>query len=100
MHCMDFTLARARPKEAEDRAAEIEKLRATFRRRNRWPRPKLRVNRRRALDRSRLDRKGRGRLRGMTVHLNTMDIKVLTDFEKQSIGERQPLPERYPKRLP
>src|SRR5688500_18740247 len=24
-----------------------------------------------------------------------MDIKVLTDFEKQSIGERQPLPERY-----
>ena len=25
----------------------------------------------------------------------TMDIKVLTDFEKQSIGERQPLPERY-----
>jgi quinolinate synthase len=24
-----------------------------------------------------------------------MDIKILTDFEKQSIGERQPLPERY-----
>src|SRR5688572_19532325 len=24
-----------------------------------------------------------------------MDIKVLTDFEKQSIGERQPLPERF-----
>src|SRR5688572_17924810 len=24
-----------------------------------------------------------------------MDIKVLTDFEKQSIGERQPLPDRY-----
>src|SRR5918995_8923 len=24
-----------------------------------------------------------------------MDIKVLTEFEKQSIGERQPLPERY-----
>ena len=24
-----------------------------------------------------------------------MDIKVLTDYEKQSIGERQPLPERY-----
>ena len=24
-----------------------------------------------------------------------MDIKLLTDFEKQSIGERQPLPERY-----
>src|ERR687898_610130 len=24
-----------------------------------------------------------------------MDIKVLTDFEKQSIGERQPLPEKY-----
>src|SRR3954467_5668010 len=25
----------------------------------------------------------------------TMDIKVLTDVEKASIGERQPLPERY-----
>ena len=24
-----------------------------------------------------------------------MDLKLLTDFEKQSIGERQPLPERY-----
>jgi quinolinate synthase len=24
-----------------------------------------------------------------------MDIKILTDFEKQSIGERQPLPEKY-----
>src|SRR3954451_21725203 len=24
-----------------------------------------------------------------------MDIKLLTDVEKQSIGERQPLPERY-----
>ena len=24
-----------------------------------------------------------------------MDLKILTDFEKQSIGERQPLPERY-----
>ena len=24
-----------------------------------------------------------------------MDLKVLTEFEKQSIGERQPLPERY-----
>src|ERR687892_55008 len=24
-----------------------------------------------------------------------MDIKLLTDFEKESIGERQPLPERY-----
>jgi quinolinate synthase len=24
-----------------------------------------------------------------------MDIKILTDFEKQSIGERQPLPERF-----
>ena len=24
-----------------------------------------------------------------------MDIKLLTDYEKQSIGERQPLPERY-----
>ena len=24
-----------------------------------------------------------------------MDIKILTDYEKQSIGERQPLPERY-----
>src|SRR3954471_21135809 len=24
-----------------------------------------------------------------------MDIKILTDFEKQSIGERQPLPHRY-----
>jgi hypothetical protein len=24
-----------------------------------------------------------------------MDIKLLTDVEKASIGERQPLPERY-----
>src|SRR4029453_9393046 len=34
-------------------------------------------------------------MRHATTQGNAMDIKLLTEHEKQSIGERQPLPERY-----
>ena len=34
-------------------------------------------------------------MRDATTQGSAMDIKLLTDYEKQSIGERQPLPERY-----